>query len=409
VIIMKNPSHNEQSNEHHQNGHHQNGHHQNGHHQNGHNQIEPEKIISLDTQETTEPSQASSNPEEAAPKTSATLPLTVAADPEANLSDFYSPDVWSRAAVVAFLVFSLVSISSTFISTHLLITLLSGGATTSIPFLWTKLAISDAVAAMGTGILEGASYSDSYHNYKGNAKKASHVGRFMAFIAQSTLYYMALASLLFQPADMSLGQPLKETDAPPTPALTLGPPSPLHLVFVGSVSVAWSYGTTYLGPDALLLAIASLRRKPDAETDQPDPEPLPEPDDDKANKLDQLKALIEQIMLAVKHHYTSQMQDIRRQEIAEQQAGIMADINAKLATLQNLSDRLPSDEGAAGYIDKVFDEVLGQVPSMIWEDLGTTHEEVRASVQWLSRPPKFPTVVEEPASPSLPKIWFTRS
>lgn len=178
------------------------------------------------------------------------------------------PDFWNVAIVGVLGTFYLASLVSTYVSTSLLLYLLSGGAGIAIPLFGTQIAITEAVALMGTGILEGTSLSDAYLDHKkvltGNRQWISRFGRFMAFIAQGLLYYMALGQLLFATADVSsLGtqglqdEPNSDTQA----ALVLNPPTALHGVFVGTVSFAWSFGTTYIGSTALLVAIDRLRRK----------------------------------------------------------------------------------------------------------------------------------------------------
>lgn len=179
------------------------------------------------------------------------------------------PDCWEYTAVGVLSIFYLTSLTSTYISTHLLLSLLSGGVGITIPIFGMQIAITDAVALMGTGILEGASLSDAYLEHKktltGSRKWASRGGRFLAFIGQGLLYYMALGQLLFATADVSSlgaqGLENRETSTHTEAALILEPPTPLHGTFVGTLSFAWSYGTTYIGPNALLVAIAALRRK----------------------------------------------------------------------------------------------------------------------------------------------------
>ncbi len=400
----------------------------NGHSQNGHVATEPE-LVPLDAQPSTDPPSVSlpeiSNSEIASPELAATLPLTLVSDSEAQeklvelykseekLVELYKPDRWSYAAVGTFLTFSLVSIGSTFISTQLLISLLSSGvgAATSIPFLWTTISIPDAVAGMGTGILEGAGYSDAYLNdykkmLKGNAKRASQFGRFMGFIAQSSLYYMALASLLFQSADMGLEQTLKESDAAPTAALTLEPPTALHGVFVGSVSVAWSYGTTYLGPTALLMAIAALRRKPKPNEEvEPLPQSEPEPEDNQ-KRLDALKILIEQIRQQLKQKFTNYLRDVREQELTKRQTELLERVAAETEKLQSLLNSPSSTEGPE--FDQIFDGTLDQFQPLTQEMFDLSDEEV-AQLKGVSRPQQVspPEASDKPAAP--PSRWFNRS
>lgn len=179
------------------------------------------------------------------------------------------PDGWNKALVGVLGTFYVASLVSTYVSSSLLLYLLSGGAGIAIPIFGTQIAITEAVALMGTGILEGTSLSDAYLDHKkllnGNREWISRSGRFLAFIAQGLLYYMALGQLLFAAADVSsLGtQGLQDNpnSSDTQAALVLNPPTALHGVFVGTVSFAWSFGTTYIGPTALLVAIDRLRRK----------------------------------------------------------------------------------------------------------------------------------------------------
>jgi len=179
------------------------------------------------------------------------------------------PDFWNYALVTVLSIFYLLSFTSTYISTHLLLSLLSGGAGIAIPIFSTQIAITDAVALMGTGILEGTSLSDAYLEHKKalteSRQLVSRGGRFLAFIAQGLLYYMALGQLLFATTNLSSlgaqGFETSETQNTTQAALILNPPTVLHGAFVGTLSFAWSYGTTYIGPNALLGAIASLRRR----------------------------------------------------------------------------------------------------------------------------------------------------
>lgn len=180
----------------------------------------------------------------------------------------HEPDFWNIAIVGVLSTFYLASLVSTYVSSSLLLYLLSGGAGIAIPLFGTQIAITEAVALMGTGILEGTSLSDAYLDHKkvltGNWQWISRSGRFLAFIAQGLLYYMALGQLLFAAADVSsLGtQGLQdEQNSDTQAALVLNPPTALHGVFVGTISFAWSFGTTYIGPTALLVAIDRLRRK----------------------------------------------------------------------------------------------------------------------------------------------------
>lgn len=178
------------------------------------------------------------------------------------------PDVWNYAAVGLLGTFYVASLVSTYVSSNLLLYLLSGGAGIAIPMFGTQVSITEAVALMGAGILEGTSLSDAYLEHKnhltGSRKWISRGGRFLAFIAQGLLYYMALGQLLFATADVSsLGvQGLEDSQQSSTEAsLVLTPPTPLHGAFVGTISFAWSFGTTYIGSTALLVAIERLRYK----------------------------------------------------------------------------------------------------------------------------------------------------
>jgi hypothetical protein len=179
------------------------------------------------------------------------------------------PDFWNYAAVGLLGTFYLASLVSTYVSSTLLLYLLSGGAGIAVPMFGTQLPITEAVALMGSGILEGTSLSDAYLEHKkhltGSRRWISCSGRFLAFVAQGLLYYMALGQLLFATSDVSsLGaQGFGEYDqpAPLEASLVLEPPTVLHGVFVGTISFAWSFGTTYIGSTAVLVAIERLRRK----------------------------------------------------------------------------------------------------------------------------------------------------
>ena len=174
------------------------------------------------------------------------------------------PDLFNYAAVAVLGTFYIASLVSTYISSNLLLYLLSGGAGIAVPMLGTQIPITEAVALMGSGILEGTSLSDAYLDHKkyltGSRQWMSRSGRFLAFIAQGLLYYMALGQLLFATADVStLGtQGLKggSHSSAAEATLVLEPPTPLHGAFVGTISFAWSFGTTYIGSTALLVAIA---------------------------------------------------------------------------------------------------------------------------------------------------------
>jgi hypothetical protein len=179
------------------------------------------------------------------------------------------PDLFNYAAVTVLGTFYVASLVSTYISSNLLLYLLSGGAGIAIPMFGNQIPITEAVALMGSGILEGTSLSDAYLDHKkhlaGSRQWMSRGGRFLAFIAQGLLYYMALGQLLFATADVSsLGIQGLKGDRPSSPAeatLVLEPPTPLHGAFVGTISFAWSFGTTYIGSTALLVAIDRLRRQ----------------------------------------------------------------------------------------------------------------------------------------------------
>jgi hypothetical protein len=179
------------------------------------------------------------------------------------------PDFWNYAAVGVLGTFYVASLVSTYVSTNLLLYLLSGGAGIAVPMFGTQLPITEAVALMGAGILEGTSLSDAYLEHKkhltGSRRWISSSGRFLAFVAQGLLYYMALGQLLFATSDVSsLGAQGFEEHHEPAPleaSLVLEPPTALHGVFVGTISFAWSFRTTYIGSTAVLVAIERLRRK----------------------------------------------------------------------------------------------------------------------------------------------------
>ena len=178
------------------------------------------------------------------------------------------PDLFNYAAVAVLGTFYVASLVSTYISSNLLLYLLSGGAGIAIPMFGSQIPITESVALMGSGILEGTSLSDAYLDHKkhltGSHHWMSRSGRFLAFVAQGLLYYMALGQLLFATADVSsLGTQGLQGDSPSSPAqatLVLEPPTVLHGAFVGTISFAWSFGTTYIGSTALLVAIDRLRR-----------------------------------------------------------------------------------------------------------------------------------------------------
>lgn len=179
------------------------------------------------------------------------------------------PDLFNYAAVAVLGTFYVASLVSTYISSNLLLYLLSGGAGIAIPMLGTQIPITEAVALMGSGILEGTSLSDAYLDHKkhlaGSRQWMSRSGRFLAFIAQGLLYYMALGQLLFATADVSTlnsqGLNGDSHSSGSEATLVLEPPTPLHGAFVGTISFAWSFGTTYIGSTALLVAIDRLRRQ----------------------------------------------------------------------------------------------------------------------------------------------------
>ncbi|NJL66250.1 MAG: hypothetical protein HC849_05780 [Oscillatoriales cyanobacterium RU_3_3] len=179
-----------------------------------------------------------------------------------------APDLFNYAIVGVLGTFYVASLISTYISSNLLLYLLSGGAGIAVPMFGSQVPITEAVALMGSGILEGTSLSDAYLDHKkqlkGSRQWMSRGGRFLAFIAQGLLYYMALGQLLFATADVSsLGtQGLKgeENSAAAESTLVLEPPTVLHGAFVGTISFAWSFGATYIGSTALLVAIDRLRR-----------------------------------------------------------------------------------------------------------------------------------------------------
>jgi hypothetical protein len=117
------------------------------------------------------------------------------------------PDLFNYAAVGVLGTFYVASLVSTYISSNLLLYLLSGGAGIAIPMFGSQIPITEAVALMGSGILEGTSLSDAYLDHKkhltGSHQWMSRGGRFLAFVAQGLLYYMALGQLLFATADVS--------------------------------------------------------------------------------------------------------------------------------------------------------------------------------------------------------------
>lgn len=178
------------------------------------------------------------------------------------------PDFWNYTAVGLLVTLYVASFISTYISSSLLFYLLSGGVGMSLPMFGTQIATTEAVALMGVGILEGASLSDAYLEHKkclqGSRKWLSHSGRFLAFIAQGLLYYMALGQLLFATADVTSlgGEKLDHYQhSADSATLILEPPSLLHGVFVGTISFAWSFGNSYMSSTALLVAIDCLRRR----------------------------------------------------------------------------------------------------------------------------------------------------
>lgn len=179
------------------------------------------------------------------------------------------PDFFNYAIVGVLGTFYVASLISTYISSNLLLYLLSGGAGIAVPMFGSQVPITEAVALMGSGILEGTSLSDAYLDYKkqlkGSRQWMSRGGRFLAFIAQGLLYYMALGQLLFATADVSsLGTQGLNGDrdsAAVESTLVLEPPTILHGAFVGTISFAWSFGATYVGSTALFVAIDRLRRR----------------------------------------------------------------------------------------------------------------------------------------------------
>jgi hypothetical protein len=179
------------------------------------------------------------------------------------------PDFWNYLLVGILISLYVASFASTYISSNILFYLLGGGGI-SIPMMGMRIPLAEAVSLMGTGILEGASLGDAYFEHKGTLPKGKKIlfsaGRGLAFIAQWTLYYMALGSLLFSTADVNnlSGQDL-ETYSAEEAVLVLDPPTPLHGIFVFTISGAWSFANNYVGLDALLVAISRLRRKKKAE------------------------------------------------------------------------------------------------------------------------------------------------
>jgi hypothetical protein len=175
------------------------------------------------------------------------------------------PDIWNKISFGAFSGLYLLGVGSNYVAINLLLYLLGGGQTL-IPMLFWRLPIAEVVSLMGTGVLEFASLSDAYLEHKGKLegrkKLISNGGRLLAFIAQSSMYYMALGTLLFAKVDVnSLSVKVDEERSQQEEALVLTPPSPLHGLFVASVSGAWAFATTYMGVDALLVAISALRSK----------------------------------------------------------------------------------------------------------------------------------------------------
>src|SRR4028119_102018 len=76
------------------------------------------------------------------------------------------PDLFNYAAVAVLGTFYVASLVSTYISSNLLLYLLSGGAGIAVPMLGTQIPITEAIALMGSGILEGTSLSDAYLDHK---------------------------------------------------------------------------------------------------------------------------------------------------------------------------------------------------------------------------------------------------
>jgi hypothetical protein len=182
------------------------------------------------------------------------------------------PDFWNYLLVGLFISLYVASFASTYISSNILFYLLGGGGV-SIPMMGMRIPLAEAISLMGTGILEGASLGDAYFEYKGTLpkekKRLFSAGRFLSFIAQWTLYYMTLGSLLFSTADVTSlsGQDL-ESSSGEEAVLVLDPPTPLHGMFVFTLSGAWSFANNYVGLDALLVAISRLRRKNKADEDE---------------------------------------------------------------------------------------------------------------------------------------------
>ncbi|WP_392476220.1 hypothetical protein [Nostoc sp. C110] len=181
------------------------------------------------------------------------------------------PDFWNYLLVGILSFFYLASLVSTYISSNLLLYLLSGGGIV-IPMFGMKIPLTEAVALMGSGLLEGASLGDAYLEHKGKLPKEkkwlSRGGRFLAFVGQWLLYYMAVGTLLFSTADVNnlSGQEL-ETSSTEEAVLVLNPPTLLHGIFVVTITGAWSFASNYVGIDALFVAISCLRRKKRAEDD----------------------------------------------------------------------------------------------------------------------------------------------
>ena len=158
------------------------------------------------------------------------------------------------------------SLLSTYMAFSILLSLLSGGAGATLSLLGMRIPIATAMSLMGTGLLEGANMSDAYLQHKGAVTGAkrwiSQISRALAFVGQGCCYGMVLGQLFFMEVDpTSLGGPALSEQAggsEPSTALVIKPPTPIHGIFVWTLALAWSFGTAYMIPDALLKAVASL-------------------------------------------------------------------------------------------------------------------------------------------------------
>ncbi|NJL62865.1 MAG: hypothetical protein HC903_14830 [Methylacidiphilales bacterium] len=165
---------------------------------------------------------------------------------------------------------------------------------------------------------------------------------------------MALGTLLFAKVNVnSLSTEVSEEQPQEEASLVLTPPTPIHGLFVGTLSGAWSFATTYVGLDALFVAISALRRK---------------------NKLE---GDIEEDLINLFEYILKDLQDeLHDREVAKE----MESLSAQLQQMSTQLDNKRLYNGFDSDFEQALIGVINQIPDSVLKRKGYTREKLQEFV-----------------------------